>query len=161
MQGRRVQRRACAVFAVAIAALQTATPLPAQTANANSDIAYVDGMAGRSVADPARADGGGAPPAAAPPANPAADLQLAQQMAMQQAQMAQQQAGGPPQPPFAAPPATPAQQIGAGMAQDAASLLDAGVQRQVYGSQGAVYAPYPGVAPLPDGFAPSPLPIGP
>ncbi len=167
MQGSRLHRTGSAgprLSALLIAALMPLAPTLAHAANANGDTAYVDGAAGRALADPARADGGGPPPSAAapmaPPANMAADMQLAQQIAAQQAQMAQQQQGpgtGPgQQPPFA----TPAQQIGAGMMQDAASVLDANLQRQVYGQQGPVYYAYPGAAPLPDDLAP-PAPGGP
>ena len=163
MQGRRSHRTGC-MLATTLCAFALLAPAYAfaQSTNANSDTAYVDGSAGRAVADPARADGGGPPPAAAPvtaPQQPNAgsEMQLMQQMmAVQQAQLAQleqqQQAVGAMA--GQAPSATPAQQIGAGMAQDAASLLDAGIQRQIYGSQGPVIYNYPGMAPPAGDFEP-------
>lgn len=161
MQGSRFHstgRRTCALMAAALALSATAV---AQATNANGDVAYVDGAAGRALADPARADGGTPPPMAAAQAQVSSpEIEATRQiMAAQRERMAQEQAGQAAS--AGAPFATPAQQVRAGMAQDAASLLDAGLQRQVYGPQGAVYAPYPGIAPLPEGIAPPPLPGGP
>lgn len=177
-----------------VLALALCAPLAVQ---AQDDPAYVDSAAGRSIPDPARADGGTyvatAPPAAAP--STAGGLpNMAPLMQMQALQAAQQQplrGVGPPtgmgQPgavpgigqPMAmgrgygpamelpagvsqgygmpagasvAPQAGPWQQVRSGLMQDVGGLIDARIQRQIYGPDGPVTVyPAPGVPPTLDG----------
>lgn len=59
---------------------------------------------------------------------------------------------GVPPGPGAAPQPGPMQQIGSGLMQDAAGVLDANIQRQIYGPNGPVVAyPPPGVPPMGNG----------
>lgn len=154
MQGRRMHRMATAMFAVMTT--MPAVPLSAlaQAGGGNGELAYVDSPAGRAVADPARADGGGPPPRIAAPALPPASAPAGVPALPRPA--------GPVHDPSRRPPfATPAQQAGAGMAQDAGALLDAAMQRQLPSHDGPAGAPAPGFGSLPEPIAPPASPAGP
>lgn len=161
-----VHRLAPPRLACAAALCLLALPLAAQA----QDSAYVDGPAGRSQRDPARADGGSVAPGTVfvrpgtAGSNPAMDMQmqmLGLSMANLRRQQEQEAAGlspdgtsgilgpgapgnggaSPDQGRGAASPDSPMRQIGAGLMQDAGNAMDAGIQRSIYGSNAVIMVP--------------------